>query len=304
MPDPAPATRRATAPDNEHDPVDDPGQPCVAEVIQRYETRDRAAYYAELRAAVTADRREAATREATDETDVKAVDGCAQQEVCWPGTGRTGDPVMRRGHDGRALDAAVDAEVHQGCEHIREAERTVITPAIRDIEAADARRELVGLDHRLKGDGRLKEKVARALDEQPEMTPSQALLSVPDAIRFTFCYSENRYPACVRADLERLHARGFELVKPLRNSWDSDQYKGINTQWREPETMQRFEVQFHTSASFETKQLTHAAYEWLRDPATPHAERGDLIGFHQQACARPVIPPGATEIHDNPRETR
>ena len=33
---------------------------------------------------------------------------------------------------------------------------------------------------------------------------------------------------------------------------------------REPETGQRFEVQFHTRASFEAKQLTHAAYERLR----------------------------------------
>jgi hypothetical protein len=60
--------------------------------------------------------------------------------------------------------------------------------------------------------------------------------------------------------LARIGARGFELAKPLKNAWPSDQYKGINTQWREPETGQRFEVQFHTSASFEAKQLTHETF--------------------------------------------
>ena len=45
------------------------------------------------------------------------------------------------------------------------------------------------------------------------------------------------------------------------------QYKGINSQWIEPDTGQRFEVQFHTGISFEAKQLTHTAYEQLRTQA-------------------------------------
>jgi hypothetical protein len=228
---------------------------------RRHETRDRATYYEDLRAAVAADRRE-------------------------------------------GMDSGVDSEVRQGCERIREAERSVITPAMREIEAANPERELVGLDHRLKGEERLKEKVARALDEQPEMTVSEAVSSVPDAIRFTFCYSEDSYVSGVHGDLERLHSCGFETTRPLKNSWDSEQYKGINTQWREPETGQRFEVQFHTFASFEAKQYTHGAYERLRDPATSHAERGELISFQRQVCATLAVPPGAAEIDDHPQETR
>lgn len=274
-------------------------QPGTPAVVEHYETRDRARYYEELRVAVAADHRGPA------EAAAKPADGFADQDTDSELSGRSSDDrQVRHADDRRALGSAVDAEVRQGCDRIREAERTVITPAIREIEAADADRALVGLDHRLKGEERLKEKVARAVDEQPAMTASEALSSIPDAIRFTFCYSEQRYAAGVWADLERFHAHGFEMVKPLKNSWDSDQYKGINTQWREPETGQRFEVQFHTTASFEAKQLTHAAYERLRDPATPHAERGDLITFQQQICAKLAVPPGATEIHDHSRETR
>ena len=48
-------------------------------------------------------------------------------------------------------------------------------------------------------------------------------------------------------------------------------YKGINSQWIEPDSGQRFEVQFHTRISFEAKQLTHPAYERLRtrSPISP-----------------------------------
>ena len=67
-------------------------------------------------------------------------------------------------------------------------------------------------------------------------------------------------------DIERLKDQGFKLEK-LKNSWSGDQYKGINSQWIEPDTGQRFEVQFHTHISFEAKQLTHPAYERIRTKA-------------------------------------
>ena len=158
--------------------------------------------------------------------------------------------------------------------------------------------------HHLKGTERLKEKVAAALEEQPNLTPRQALSAVPDAIRFTLSYSEERYTTGFTADLERLTACGCELAKPLKNSWESDQYKGINTQWREPETAQLFEVQFHTQASFEAKQLSHAAYERIRNPQTSDAELPELEDFQRKVCAKIPIPPGATDIAYLPRKDR
>ena len=89
---------------------------------------------------------------------------------------------------------------------------------------------------------------------------------MPDAIRYTFQYQEARYTQGVLADIVRLKDQGFKLDK-LKNSWSDDQYKGINSQWIEPDTGQRFEVQFHTRISFEAKQLTHGAYERLRSTA-------------------------------------
>ena len=56
------------------------------------------------------------------------------------------------------------------------------------------------------------------------------------------------------ADVERLKETGLEEVK-LKNLWSDEQYKGINSQWRRPETGLRIEVQFHTPASLEAKEL-------------------------------------------------
>ena len=67
-------------------------------------------------------------------------------------------------------------------------------------------------------------------------------------------YSAERYADGVRADVDRLKAEGFELIK-LKNLWGGDQYKGINSQWRRPETGLRFEMQFHTPESLEAKEL-------------------------------------------------
>lgn len=75
------------------------------------------------------------------------------------------------------------------------------------------------------------------------ITVRQALITVADPVRFTLTYRSERYADGVRADIERLKAEGFELIK-LKSLWTDDQYKGINSQWRRPETGLRFEVQF------------------------------------------------------------
>ena len=79
----------------------------------------------------------------------------------------------------------------------------------------------------------------------------------------------------------RLKEQGFELHK-LKNSWSADQYKGINSQWIEPDTGQRFEVQFHTRISFEAKQLTHGAYERLRTQQADKLEHLVLEAFQEK----------------------
>jgi hypothetical protein len=171
---------------------------------------------------------------------------------------------------------------------------------MRHIEAQDPDRELTGIEHRIKGTDRIKEKVAEDVGLLGR-TPNEALAGVKDAVRFTYQYSEERYSAGVRADLTRLKEQGFMQVE-VRDSWASDQYKGVNTRWREPESGLLFEVQFHTRLSYETKQLTHAIYERLRNPATSDAERGALADLQRQACGMIPVPPGAGDIEGEHRD--
>lgn len=228
-----------------------------------------------------------------------------------PDAPRRGEPVddavEERGGDVPSYEeyrAAVDAEyrryaVEQGCARVREVEEQVVTPAMRRIEAADPERRLVGLDHRLKGEDRLTEKVVNAMSEQPDLSYQDAFATVKDAIRFTLTYPRDHYADGLRADHERLKSEGFELVD-RRNTWDSEQYKGVNTRWRVPESGQIFEVQFHTEASFEAKQETHWAYEKLRAPGTTKAEQDELTQYQRRVASHVPVPPGATDIESYP----
>ncbi|MCL2584478.1 MAG: hypothetical protein FWE35_18695, partial [Streptosporangiales bacterium] len=140
--------------------------------------------------------------------------------------------------------AAVDAEyrkhaIETGCARVREIEHNEITPALRRIESADPTRHLVGLENRLKGEDRLAEKVESIMAEQPDMTCQDAFATVKDAIRFTLQYPEDKYADGVCADVDRFKEEGFGLVD-LRNTWSSQEYKGINTRWKSAESGQLF----------------------------------------------------------------
>ena len=109
----------------------------------------------------------------------------------------------------------------------------------------------------------------------------EAVRYLPDAIRYTFQYRESRYTQGVWADITRLKDQGFELEK-VKNTWSGEQYKGINSQWVDPDSGQRFEVQFHTRISFEAKQLTHNAYERLRTKQADAFEELVLEAFQRK----------------------
>ena len=197
------------------------------------------------------------------------------------------------------VDEAAADTVRLGCREIRETEDKIVTPAMRRIEAEDPDRHLTGLEFRCKREDRIMEKVATALEEQPDLAPEEALASVKDTIRYTFQYTEEHYTEGVLADVTRLKTAGFELVE-LRNSWDGEEYKGINSRWEVSENAQLFEVQFHTQISFEAKQLTHPAYERLRDPSTSKAEQDELGDFQRRVNVYVPEPRGARSVENYP----
>jgi hypothetical protein len=203
----------------------------------------------------------------------------------------------------RALTPDQNTEATRACADIHEEGERIILPPLLRIEAADPDRRLAGLEHMLKGADRLKEKIAERLRYRPDLTPRQAASEVPDAVRFTLEYSESHYTMGVQSDVERLKGSGYELLK-LKNLWAKDQYKGVNSQWRGPETGLRFEVQFHTLESREAKELTHKAYERLRDPLTSKAEESVLEDYQRRVYVLIRLPPEVSNIEDYPPEKR
>jgi hypothetical protein len=169
---------------------------------------------------------------------------------------------------------------------------------MRSVESQDPDRQLVGFERRLKDRDRIKEKVYDKMEEF-SWSAEEAVSAVSDTIRYTFQYREARYTQGVWTDLERLKGEGFKLHQ-LKNSWSDEEYKGINSQWIEPDTGQRFEVQFHTGISFEAKQLTHDAYEQLRTKQADKFEQMVLGAFQAKVSAEVPVPPGATDIPDYP----
>jgi len=210
-----------------------------------------------------------------------------------------------RGAGGRRLDDAQNKEIDQACARISEVAERAIIPGVLAVEAQDPTRRLAGFEHRFKGPDRLKEKVADLLEPPSKLTASDALHAIGDVVRFTYMYPETNYTRGVLDDVDRLKSSGFELDK-LKNTWTNDQYKGINAQWVDPDSGVRFEVQFHTKASLEAKELTHMAYERIRGITEPSPETdreaAELAEFQSKVNAKVSIPPDVGVIQDYRRE--
>jgi hypothetical protein len=260
------------------------------------EADDRAEYFESLRESAWGEAVERfrarwdAHRERWPEAEREPVDRLADPPGSW------------RGDSNRYLDAAANTEVDARHERVAEVERNVVSPAMREIESCDPDRTLVGWEYRLKSADRLKDKVAEGVDEKGRTT-AEALSMVKDAVRFTFVYGEERYAEGFWADVARLQDKGFEPVE-RRGTWTEEQYKGINSRWREPDSGLLFEVQFHTEMSFEAKQLTHCTYERLRDPMTSREELRELRRLQSTTCREVRVPEGAAEIPDYPEEEK
>ena len=160
---------------------------------------------------------------------------------------------------------------------------------------------LEGFKFRLKGDDRLKEKVADYLGAEPRKAASDALREIPDAIRYTFCFQLESYTRGYYDIKARLESCGHEMYLS-KNSWGNLEYKGINTRWV-TQGGQRFEVQFHTPESFHAKQnITHTSYERIRNPLTSDGERMELRKFQREVSAAIGIPDAVAEIPDHKKE--
>ena len=212
------------------------------------------------------------------------IDRPKDEEGSWRGDG-----------PGQYLNAEENLVTEHALDRVHDAEREV-TGTLQAIEAEVPGARLVGLEHRLKGTERFKEKVSTELRAKPDRSIDQIGNNVPDAMRYTCQFSNQRYTDGYW-DMCRQLQRGSYEIEFSRNSWDSLQYKGINTRWRHPAGY-LIEVQFHTEESFSAKQFTHDAYERIRSSAPSDLEHAELYDFQSEVTSHVPVPAGAQAIPD------
>jgi hypothetical protein len=145
--------------------------------------------------------------------------------------------------------------------------------------------------------------VTEKLAAQPDRTSEEIIREIPDAIRYTCCFKANDYAHGVAEIKEGLGRCGYEMYYS-ENYWSNAEYKGINSRWVNADG-QRFEVQFHTAESFHAKhEVTHRAYERIRNPATSDGERLELRAFQRDVSSWILIPPGAEDVPNSKEKGR
>ena len=149
----------------------------------------------------------------------------------------------------------------------------------------------------LKPAGRFATRLARLIDRQPGRPPAELAATISDAIRYAFSFPAGDYTEGTLLVHRKLKAHGFDL-EARRNLWDSREYKGLFTRWRDPAHGLAFEVQFHTTESWAAVKQGHDAYLRITDPATPAAERARLRARQAAASARVSAPPDCLDIAD------
>jgi len=211
---------------------------------------------------------------------------------------RPADPAgTYRSRGGFKLDPERHAETIGAIGRMRETEPSISA----DMQAVEKENVcggwLAGFDRRIKGDDRLKEKVAEQAAAEPDRSSSAILRKIPDALRFTCCFEPDNYVSGYHDIKARLEDAGHEMYQST-NYWADPEYKGINTRWVTQQG-QRFEVQFHTPESFHAKEvLTHKAYERIRDTTTSRPELRELHAFQRDLSAWIQVPDGAADIPD------
>jgi hypothetical protein len=180
-----------------------------------------------------------------------------------------------------------------------------ITPAMRRIEAELEHGTLVPdtENFALKSPDRFKEKLAKMISLEPDVAPGDLAAKIHDGIRYTFLFADPSYSDGVRTVESRLADKGYALVWRKPN-WSGEEYKGINSQWCDPDSGALFEVQFHTPTSWDAKQRTHDSYEKTGNPATTTEERARLRAYQRRVSASVPVPPGALEFLPYKKEGR
>lgn len=172
-----------------------------------------------------------------------------------------------------------------------------ITPAMRRVEAELEHGTLVPDTEKfaLKSPDRFKEKLAKMIKRYPDQASDKLASAIHDGIRYTFLFPAEDYTTGVGDAVQKLSDNGYDL-RLRKSSWDTEDYRGVNSRWRDAESGVLFEVQFHTPESWEAKQRTHDIYQELCDTRITAAEREQLEEHQRLIVAELPVPPRVDSI--------
>jgi hypothetical protein len=179
-----------------------------------------------------------------------------------------------------------------------------LTPAMRRIEEDLDHGKLVPDTEKyaLKSLDRFQEKLAKRIARFPDADAADLADEIHDGVRYTFIFDADNYVDGITDTRDKIEAEGYSLIE-MKPSWHSDEYKGVNSRWRDNSSGSLFEVQWHTPASWEAKQKTHDAYEQIDRIGISVEEVERLRAYQREVCASVPVPPGALEMRGYKKES-
>jgi hypothetical protein len=152
-------------------------------------------------------------------------------------------------------------------------------------------------DHALLDADVFRARFAEMLRRYPDRSPELLAMRVPGALSYAFIFGVDDYADRIVLVQDALEAQGFEL-QARKNSWSSPANRCVFTMWHDPLSELPFEVQFHTSASFNAQQLARTSVNLIHDPRIPREEAANLKSDLASAWAAVPSPPGNADISD------
>jgi hypothetical protein len=201
---------------------------------------------------------------------------------------KTGAPKRLAGSkDETAEDKAVRLAAAKIIDDAAKAEPNV-TSVLSAVAAANFG-ALEGLENRLKTDVSLARKLGDLVKtrvdggEPPDKALSEEVANIKDALRYTVIVNSSRYASVANTTIPAALAGVGAVQIKNKNTWigkdKSDSYHGINQVYTvelKPGTRFPFEVQIHTSESWDMKTKQHAEYEEARKADTTPERRKEL----------------------------
>jgi hypothetical protein len=172
-----------------------------------------------------------------------------------------------------------------------------LTPAMRRIESQLDYGHLADQTEKyaLKDPVRFKEKLAERIERFPNADPNDLAAEIHDGVRYTFILDFDHYTDSVGIAQSELVQAGYDQIE-TKPGWHGEEYKGVNSQWGDPASGIKFEVQFHTSESWSAKQITHESYDAIRSNKVSVKEVESLRAYQREVSATVRIPLGALDI--------